>query len=98
MTARGQTAALVEWVGDLRFEALDAATRHAATRHALDTIGVIVAGAGSALTGRVVSLLPEADGPVAVPGLGRGFPLLDSVYVGGCAGHGLELGPHERSG
>jgi len=98
MKAHGQTAALVEWVDGLRFEALDAATRHAAIRHAIDTIGVIAAGAGSALTGRVVSLLPETGGPVAVPGLSRGFPLLDSVYVGGCAGHGLELDDGYRLG
>ncbi len=98
MKTDGQTAALVEWVGDLRFDALDAATRHAARRHALDTIGVIVAGAGSSLTAKVVSLLPEIAGPVAVPGLGRGFPLLDAAYVGGCAGHGLELDDGYRLG
>lgn len=98
MTARGQTAALIEWVNDLSFEALPATTRHAATRHMIDTVGVIMAGAGSELTGRVVSLLAQAEGPVTVPGLRRGFPLLEAVYVGGCAGHGLELDDGYRLG
>ena len=44
--AAGATAAIVEFVGELRHAALPDEVRHYARRHLLDTVGVMIAGAG----------------------------------------------------
>jgi len=44
--AAGATAAIVEFVGELRHAALPDEVRHYALRHLLDTVGVMIAGAG----------------------------------------------------
>ena len=44
--AAGATAAIVEFVGELRHAALPDEVRHYARRHLIDTVGVMIAGAG----------------------------------------------------
>jgi hypothetical protein len=44
--AAGATDALISFVSGLRFDALDHEVRHYARRHLIDTVGVMIAGAG----------------------------------------------------
>ena len=44
--AAGATGAIVEFVGELHHAALSDEVRHYARRHLLDTVGVMIAGAG----------------------------------------------------
>ncbi len=43
--AAGATEAIVDFVGELRHDALTDEVRHYARRHLLDTVGVMIAGA-----------------------------------------------------
>ena len=47
--AAGATAALIEFTGNLRYDALPEDARHYARRHLLDTVGVMIAGAGGTI-------------------------------------------------
>src|SRR5947208_4005603 len=99
--AAGATAALVEFVTTLRHDALNAEVRHYARRHLLDTIGVMIAGAGGEIATRAESMLktvrPTA-GNVPVPGRARRADLLDAAFLGGTAAHGIELDDGYRHG
>jgi len=84
----------------LKWDALDTDVRHAAKRHFLDTVGVIIAGASGDLAGRAESVLAKvrAAGPIPVPGRCRRADLLDAAYIAGTAGHGIELDDGYRRG
>src|SRR5882724_8859576 len=92
--AAGATDALVEFVTNLRHDALNAEVRHYARRHLLDTVGVMIAGAGGEIATRAENMLktvrPTA-GNVPVPGRVRRADLLDAAFLGGTAAHGIEL-------
>src|SRR5712675_728984 len=92
--AAGATDALVEFVTTLRHDALNAEVRHYARRHLLDTVGVMIAGAGGEIATRAENMLktvrPTA-GNVPVPGRVRRADLLDAAFLGGTAAHGIEL-------
>src|SRR5712671_5305831 len=92
--AAGATDALVEFVTTLRHDALNAEVRHYARRHLLDTVGVMIAGAGGEIATRAEAMLktvrPTA-GNVPVPGRARRADLLDAAFLGGTAAHGIEL-------
>ncbi|TXL70632.1 MmgE/PrpD family protein [Vineibacter terrae] len=94
----GPTEALVRWARAVRFDDLDPQVRHAAVRHAIDTIGVIAAGSQSSLTCQVGALMREEAGGVPVPGFGKRLDPLDACYLAGCAAHGLELDDGYRQG
>ncbi|MDO9072400.1 MAG: MmgE/PrpD family protein [Rubrivivax sp.] len=69
------------------------AVRHAARRHLMDTTGAVIAGMAqppARLAAEVHAGL-VAPGPVAVPGLARGWDALSAAYLMGTAAHGLEL-------
>src|SRR5204862_580916 len=87
------TAAIVEFVPALRHDALDDEVRHYARRHLLDTIGVMVAGAGGEVATRAEAVLKSVrpPGTVPVPGRARRADLLDAAFLGGTAAHGIEL-------
>src|SRR5262249_31056048 len=51
------TAAVVEFVGELRHAALSHEVRHYARRHLLDTVGVMIAGAGGEVATRAEAVL-----------------------------------------
>jgi 2-methylcitrate dehydratase PrpD len=98
--AAGSTAALVEFVSGLRFDALDAEVRHYTRRHLLDTVGVMVAGAAGDVATRTEAMVAavRAGGPIPVPGRRRRSDVLDAAFLGGTAAHGIELDDGYRQG
>jgi 2-methylcitrate dehydratase PrpD len=94
------TEAIIALVQNLKWDALDADVRHAAKRHFLDTLGVIIAGSSGDLAGRAEAVLARvrAAGNVPIPGRRRRADLLDAAYIAGTAGHGIELDDGYRQG
>jgi 2-methylcitrate dehydratase PrpD len=99
-TAAGATEALIGFVDALRQADLDEEVRHYAKRHLLDTVGVMIAGAGGDVATRAEAMLAAVrpGGHVAVPGRARRADLLDAAFLGGTAAHGIELDDGYRQG
>ena len=91
--AEGATDAIVAFVGRLRHDALSDDVRHYARRHLLDTVGVMIAGAGGNVATQAEAALAAVRpaGQVPVPGRARRADLLDAAFLGGTAAHGIEL-------
>jgi 2-methylcitrate dehydratase PrpD len=91
--AAGSTDALVSFVGGLRHASLSDEVRHYARRHLLDTVGVMIAGAGGEVASRAEAMLAAVRpaGHVPVPGRARRADLIDAAFLGGTAAHGIEL-------
>jgi 2-methylcitrate dehydratase PrpD len=98
--ASGLTNALIAFAADLRDGGLSEEVRHYARRHLLDTIGVMIAGAGGDVATRAEAALAlvRGEGRVPVPGRGRRADLLDAAFLGGTAAHGIELDDGYRQG
>jgi 2-methylcitrate dehydratase PrpD len=98
--AAGATAAIVEFVGELRHAALPDEVRHYARRHLLDTVGVMIAGAGGDVATRAEAVLAAVRpaGRIPVPGRARRADLIDAAFLGGTAAHGIELDDGFRQG
>src|SRR5450830_144042 len=98
--AAGATEALVKFVSALRYDALPEDVRYYARRHLLDTVGVMIAGAGGEVATRAEAVLASvrADGRIPVPGRARRADLLDAAFLGGTAAHGIELDDGYRQG
>ena len=98
--AAGATAALVAFVDALRHGALSQEVRHYARRHLLDTVGVMIAGAGGEVATRAeaVAAAVRPAGQIPVPGRKRRADLLDAAFLGGTAAHGIELDDGFRHG
>jgi len=98
--AAGATEALVGFAHTLRYDALDAETRHYARRHLLDTVGVMIAGAPGDVATRAEAVVASVrrDGDIPVPGRARRADLLDAAFLGGTAAHGIELDDGFRQG
>jgi 2-methylcitrate dehydratase PrpD len=98
--ATGATAAVVEFVGELRHAALSHEVRHYARRHLLDTVGVMIAGAGGEVATRAEAVLAAVRpaGGIPVPGRARRADLIDAAFLGGTAAHGIELDDGFRQG
>jgi 2-methylcitrate dehydratase PrpD len=96
----GASNALVDFVSDLRFAALPDDVRHYARRHLLDTVGVMIAGAGGDVAARAerVAASVRAPGRIPVPGRARRADLLDAAFLSGTAAHGIELDDGYRQG
>ncbi len=97
----GPTRQLAAFTAGLILPSIDAFTRRAACRHLIDTVGAMVAGASQAATtsvARAFDMAGVAGGDVPVPGLSRRFDALNAAYIGGTAGHGLELDDGYRPG
>lgn len=94
------TAAIVEFVGELRHAALPDEVRHYARRHLLDTVGVMIAGAGGDVATRAEAVLAAVRpaGRIPVPGRARRADLIDAAFLGGTAAHGIELDDGFRQG
>jgi 2-methylcitrate dehydratase PrpD len=94
------TAAIVEFVGELRHAALPHEVRHYARRHLLDTVGVMIAGAGGEVATRAEAMLAAVRpaGRIPVPGRARRADLIDAAFLGGTAAHGIELDDGFRQG
>src|SRR3954468_6704689 len=91
--AAGAADALVGFVDKLRYDALTDEVRHYARRHLLDTVGVMIAGAGGEVASRAEAMLKAVRpaGNVPVPGRARRADLIDAAFLGGTAAHGIEL-------
>ena len=98
--AAGATDALVGFVSKLGYDAFDDEVRHYARRHLLDTVGVMIAGAGGEVATRAEVVLASVRpaGCVPVPGRARRADLLDAAFLGGTAAHGIELDDGYRQG
>jgi 2-methylcitrate dehydratase PrpD len=98
--AAGATAAIVEFVGELRHAALPDEVRHYARRHLLDTVGVMIAGAVGDVATRAEAVLAAARpaGRIPVPGRARRADIIDAAFLGGTAAHGIELDDGFRQG
>jgi 2-methylcitrate dehydratase PrpD len=98
--AAGATEALIGFVNRLHFDALGDEVRHYAKRHLMDTVGVMIAGAGGDVATRAETMLASVRpaGSVPVPGRARRADLLDAAFLGGTAAHGIELDDGYRQG
>ena len=98
--AADATAAVVEFVSGLRHGELSDEVRHYARRHLLDTIGVMIAGAGGEVASRTEAVLAAVRpaGRIPVPGRTRHADLLDAAFLAGTAAHGIELDDGFRQG
>jgi 2-methylcitrate dehydratase PrpD len=98
--AAGATAAISEFVSALHYGALDEEVRHYARRHFLDTVAVMIAGAGGEIATRAEAMLAQVRPPggTPVPGRARRADLLDAAFLGGTAAHGIELDDGYRQG
>jgi 2-methylcitrate dehydratase PrpD len=96
----GASDALVDFVAGLRFPALPDDVRHYARRHLLDTVGVMIAGAGGDVAARAEAAVAAVRpaGGIPVPGRARRADLLDAAFLGGTAAHGIELDDGYRQG
>ena len=56
-TGRGATRRLAEFASSLKYGDLDTATRHAAKRHILDTLGACLAGSAQPVTDAAAAVL-----------------------------------------
>jgi 2-methylcitrate dehydratase PrpD len=91
--ADGATDAVTGFVSRLAYAAIPEEARHYARRHLLDTVGVMIAGAGGEVASRAEAVLAATRpaGGVPVPGRARRADLLDAAFLGGTAAHGIEL-------
>lgn len=98
--AAGATAAVVEFVSGLRYAALTDEVRYYARRHLLDSVGVMIAGAGGEVATRAEAVLAAVRpaGRIPVPGRARRADLIDAAFLGGTAAHGIELDDGFRQG
>jgi 2-methylcitrate dehydratase PrpD len=98
--AAGATKAIVDFATGLRFDALPEEARHYARRHLLDTVGVMIAGAGGTIAAQAETVIKAVrpDGRIPVPGRARRADLLDAAFLGGTAAHGIELDDGYRHG
>jgi 2-methylcitrate dehydratase PrpD len=96
----GATRHLIRLACHLGYDDLDAATRHAAKRHILDTLGAIVAGAQQKPSEIAEAVLASTmpAGVVPVPGRARRADPLSAAYLAGVSAHGLELDDGYRAG
>ena len=98
--AAGATDALVNFTAALRYDTLPEDARHYARRHLLDTVGVMIAGAGGAIATQAEAVIKAVRpaGKIPVPGRTRRADLLDAAFLGGTAAHGIELDDGYRHG
>jgi len=98
--AAGATQALVKFTAGLAFDALPDEVRHYARRHLLDTVGVMIAGAGGTIATQAEAVIKSVRpaGKIPVPGRARRADLLDAAFLGGTAAHGIELDDGYRHG
>ena len=97
---RRPTAELLEFVAGLRWSDLSDEVKHAAKRHLLDTLGVMVAGGAGDVATKADAVIAtvRAGGEVPVPGRARRVDRLDAAWLGGTGAHGIELDDGYRQG
>lgn len=101
LATKGPTRALADFVAALDLDQVDDFARHAARRHTIDTLGAMIAGATQDATQSVEKAFAAAGigvGAVPMAGVAQRYDALSAAYVGGTAGHGLELDDGYRAG
>ncbi len=99
MAERDDTTRLSGFIRGVSWPDLPGTVQHAARRHLIDTVGVIIRGAETDLARRVGALLlAESQGRVPLPGTDHSASRFDAAYVAGVGGHGLELDDGYRAG
>jgi 2-methylcitrate dehydratase PrpD len=98
--AAGATAQIVRFASSLTYDVIPDEARHYARRHLLDTVGVMIAGAGGAIATQAEAVIKSVrpDGKIPVAGRARRADLLDAAFLGGTAAHGIELDDGYRHG
>src|SRR5260221_4610608 len=98
--AAGATDQIIKFAGSLRYDALPEDARHYARRQLLDTVGVMIAGAGGTIATQAENVIKAVRpaGKIPVPGRARRADLLDAAFLGGTAAHGIELDDGYRHG
>jgi 2-methylcitrate dehydratase PrpD len=98
--AAGATAQIVRFASSLTYDVIPDEARHYARRHLLDTVGVMIAGAGGAIATQAEAVIKSLrpDGKIPVAGRARRADLLDAAFLGGTAAHGIELDDGYRHG
>jgi 2-methylcitrate dehydratase PrpD len=98
--AAGASDAIVAFVSELRHAGLREEVRYYARRHLLDTVGVMISGAGGEVASRAEAMLAgvRPAGRIPVPGRARRADLFDAAFLGGTAAHGIELDDGFRQG
>lgn len=98
--ADGPSGRLLAFVGSLQWGELDKDIQHAAKRHVLDTVGVMIAGGVGDVATKAEAVLAtiRPAGHVPVPGRVRRADMLDAAMLGGTGGHGIELDDGFRQG
>lgn len=96
----GASGKLLAFVETLQWDALDEDVQHAARRHVLDTVGVMIAGGVGDVASKAETVLAtiRSGGHVPVPGRARRADVLDAAMLGGTGGHGIELDDGYRQG
>ncbi|MCG8598207.1 MAG: MmgE/PrpD family protein [Kiloniellales bacterium] len=96
----GPTKALAGWVAGAATAAFDAASLRRARGHTIDTVGAMLAGAVQEATDTAARTLRlcGVSGGTPVPGRRERLDLLSAAFLGGTAGHGLELDDGHRAG
>jgi hypothetical protein len=91
--AAGATDQIVRFASGVRYDALPEEARHYARRHLLDTVGVMIAGAGGTIATQAETVIKAVRpaGKIPVAGRARRADLLDAAFLGGTAAHGIEL-------
>ncbi len=64
--AAGATDQIVQFTAQLRYDALPEEARHYARRHLLDTVGVMIAGAGGTIATQAENVIKAAAGQLNV--------------------------------
>jgi 2-methylcitrate dehydratase PrpD len=96
----GATSQVIAFASAIDWHALDPTVQHAAKRHLLDTIGVVIAGGVGDVATKLEAVLSSVrpGGSVAVPGRARRADLLDAAALAGTGAHGIELDDGYRLG
>ncbi len=97
----GPTRQLAEFTAGLSTAEIDSFALRAASRHLIDTLGAMIAGASQDATvsvTRAYELAGVAGGTVPVPGMWQRYDALHAAYVAGTACHGLEVDDGYRPG
>lgn len=87
------TMATARWVVNLRFEELPEEAVHAARRHILDTLGVMIATGveGVGVQGRQLAREMGGNPQATVPGLAERVPVTSAALANGMLAHALDF-------
>ncbi|NVK20581.1 MAG: MmgE/PrpD family protein [Methylocystaceae bacterium] len=94
------TENLIYFTKQLSWENLPSDVQHAAKRHFIDTLGVMIAGMQEDVSRKLADIYQNLDtnGAITLPGAKMSLNMLDAAMMGGTAAHGIELDDGYRQG